>query len=390
MEIVAKPTKSSSAGQNGPRVTIRDVAKQSGFSSSTVSIVLNDAPLARYVAKTTKDRIQATAKKLGYRPNLFARSLRSHRTHTMGVLVFDMSDPFCTPILQGIEDSLYKKSYLPILTDVQNERSRFEAYLEMLLGLRVEGLIVLGNWLFMDVDVLSDLAKNRIPTVMIGHELKKGPVSTVIVDNEAGSRLAIEHLFRLGHREIAFIRGPKGLGDSVPRWRGIKKFAEANGLVLDPDRIVDLPESQHPMTGFEAGHALTKRLLDKGQRFTALMGFDDMSALGAIRALAAAGISIPQQCSVIGFDDVAPASLCTPALTTIRQPMSTMGAMSVTIALEAIRAEHDSKQFTPLHRRLAPELVVRDSTAALGTVSLEQTEYPGRRNTTRLTRVLLS
>lgn len=362
---MAKPTNSVNAGQNGSRVTIRDVAKQSGFSSSTVSIVLNDAPLARYVPKVTKDRIEATAKKLGYRPNLFARSLRSHRTRTMGVLVFDMSDPFCTPIIQGIEDSLYQKSYLPILTDVQNERSRFESYLGMLLGLRVEGLIVLGNWLFMDVDVLSDLAKNRIPTVMIGHELKKGPVSTVIVDNEAGSRLAIEHLFSLGHREIAFIRGPKGLGDSIPRWRGVKKFADASDLVLDPDRIVDLPESQHPMTGFEAGYELTKRLLDSRQRFTAIMAFDDMSALGAIRALLAAGINVPQQCSVIGFDDVAPASLCTPALTTIRQPMSTMGAMSVSIALEAIKAEHESKPFPALHRRLAPELVVRDSTAPL-------------------------
>jgi LacI family transcriptional regulator len=103
-------SKSGTGGQGSPRATIRDVAKQSGFSSSTVSIVLNDAPLARYIPKVTKDRIQATAKKLGYRPNLFARSLRGNRTHTMGVLVFDMGDPFCTPIIQGIEDALYQKS----------------------------------------------------------------------------------------------------------------------------------------------------------------------------------------------------------------------------------------------------------------------------------------
>jgi LacI family transcriptional regulator len=358
-------SKSETKAQGSPRATIRDVARQSGFSSSTVSIVLNDAPLARYIPKVTKDRIEATAKKLGYRPNLFARSLRSNRTHTMGVLVFDMGDPFCTPIIQGIEDALYQKSYLPILTDVQNERSRFETYLEMLLGLRVEGLIVLGNWLFMDVDVLADLAKNSIPTVMIGHELKKGPVSSVTVDNEAGARLAIEHLFALGHREIAFIRGPKGLGDSAPRWRGVKKFAEAQGLVLDPDRIIDLPESQHPNSGFEAGLAITKRLVDHGQRFTALMAFDDMSALGAIRALNTAGIDVPGQCSVIGFDDVSHAALITPALTTIRQPMDLMGSMSVDIALEAIKAEEDSKQFTAVHRRLAPKLMARDSTRSL-------------------------
>src|SRR3954470_19068304 len=160
-------------------VTIRDVAKESGFSSTTVSIVLNNAPLARYIPPATKTRIEKAAKRLGYRPNLFARSLRSNRSHTVGVMVFDMTDPYCTPILRGIENALYQESYLPILTDVQNERSRFERYLEMLLGRRVEGLIIIGNWLFMDVDVLSDLAKNRIPTVMIGHELRKGPVSSV-------------------------------------------------------------------------------------------------------------------------------------------------------------------------------------------------------------------
>ena len=126
-------------------VTIRDVAKESGFSSTTVSIVLNNAPLARYIPTTTKKRIESAAKKLGYRPNLFARSLRSRRSHTIGVMVFDMTDPFCTLVLRGIENSLYQASYLPILTDVQNERARFERYLEMLLDRRVEALIVAGQ-----------------------------------------------------------------------------------------------------------------------------------------------------------------------------------------------------------------------------------------------------
>src|SRR5271170_424994 len=129
-------------------VTIRDVAKESGFSSTTVSIVLNNAPLARYIPAVTKKRIEKTAKKLGYRPNLFARSLRSKRTHTVGVMVFDMTDPYCIPILRGIENALYQASYLPILTDVHNERARFERYLEMLLDRRVEALIVLAKWLF--------------------------------------------------------------------------------------------------------------------------------------------------------------------------------------------------------------------------------------------------
>src|SRR5256712_10749278 len=135
-------------------VTIRHLPKENRFSSPTVSVDLNNAPLARYIPVATKKRIERAAKKLGYRPNLFARSLRSKRTHTVGVMVFDMTDPYCTLILRGIENSLYQSSYLPILTDVHNERSRFERYLEMLLDRRVEALIVLANWLFVNIDVL--------------------------------------------------------------------------------------------------------------------------------------------------------------------------------------------------------------------------------------------
>src|ERR1700756_5927263 len=239
-------------------VTIRDVAKESGFSSTTVSIVLNNAPLARYIPATTKKRIERAAKKLGYRPNLFARSLRSKRSHTVGVMVFDMTDPFCTLVLRGIQNSLYQSSFLPILTDVHNERSRFERYLEMLLDRRVEGLIVVANWLFLDINLLGDLEKSSIPTAIIGVELKTESISSVIVDNEIGSHLAIEHLHSLGHRKIAFIRGPKPLTDSAPRWRGIRNCARSVGLELDPRLIVDLPESRDPLSSFESGYKLTE------------------------------------------------------------------------------------------------------------------------------------
>ena len=344
-------------------VTIKDVAKESGFSSTTVSIVLNDAPLARYIPKVTKARIQKAAKKLGYRPNLFARSLRSNRSHTVGVMVFDMTDPYCTLILRGIENTLYQASYLPILTDVQNERSRFERYLEMLLGRRVEGLIVIANWLFMDINLLADLEKNSIPSVMIGRELNTGAVSSVIVDNETGGQLALEHLHSLGHRDIAFIRGPKPLSDSAPRWKGIRTFAEAKGLKLDPKLIVDLPESSDPISGFDGGQRLTAELLKRKHPFTALLAFDDMSALGAMRALAKAGVRVPEQCSVIGFDDTAMAGICTPGLTTVRQPMESMGSMAVTTLLDAIEAVQETRDFRAVHRKLVPELVVRESTA---------------------------
>jgi LacI family transcriptional regulator len=346
-------------------VTIKDVAKESGFSSTTVSIVLNDAPLARYIPKATKLRIQKAAKKLGYRPNLFARSLRSNRSHTVGVMVFDMTDPYCTLILRGIENALYQASYLPILTDVQNERSRFERYLEMLLGRRVEGLIVIANWLFMDINLLADLEKNSIPSVMIGRELDNHTVSSVIVDNETGGELALEHLHSLGHRDIAVIRGPKALSDSAPRWKGIKRFAEEKGLKLDPRLIVDLPESRDPISGFEGGQKLTLELLKRKHPFTALLAFDDMSALGAVRALARSGVRVPEQCSVVGFDDTAPANICTPALTTVRQPMEGMGSLAVTTLLDAIEAVQETRDFAAIHRKLQPELVARESTAPL-------------------------
>jgi LacI family transcriptional regulator len=343
-------------------VTIRDVAKESGFSATTVSIVLNNAPLARYIPTTTKKRIESAAKKLGYRPNLFARSLRSRRSHTVGVMVFDMTDPFCTLVLRGIESSLYQASYLPILTDVHNERSRFERYLEMLLDRRVEALIVVANWLFVNIDVLGDLEKSNIPTVMIGRELKNDSISSVIVDNELGAYTAIEHLYSLGHRKIAFIRGPKTLTDSAPRWRGIRAFAKARNLELDPHLTVDLPESSDPNSSFDIGYKLTEDMLKSKRAFTALMAFDDMTAFGAVRALTRAGLKVPEQCSVVGFDDVAASNLCTPALTTIRQPMEAMGAMAASIVLEGINAMLEKRDLPAVHRKLAPELAVRDST----------------------------
>src|ERR1700676_606697 len=213
-------------------VTIRDVAERSGFSSATVSIVLNNAPLARYIPATTKGRIHKTSQHLGYRPNLFARSLRGRRSHTVGVMVFDMTDPYCTKVLRGIENTLYQASYLPILTDVHNERSRFERYLEMLLDRRIEGLIVLANWLFLDINLLADLEKSSIPTALIDCQLKGDAMRSVIAANALGGYVALEHLHSLGHRKIAFIRGPKTLADSAPRWRGIRKCANACGLEL--------------------------------------------------------------------------------------------------------------------------------------------------------------
>jgi len=346
-------------------VTIRDVAKASGFSSTTVSIVLNNAPLARYIPPVTKKKIETAAKKLGYRPNLFARSLRSKRSHTVGVMVFDMTDPYCTLILRGIENSLFQAGFLPILTDVHNERVRFERYLEMLLDRRMEGLIVLANWLFLDINLIADLEKSSIPTAMIGSELRTDSVSSVVVDNELGGHLAMEHLHSLGHRKIAFIRGPKGLWDSSPRWKGVRAFAQSKAFEIDSRMVMDLPESRDPISSFEAGYKLTEELIRRRRAFTAIMAFDDMTAFGAIRALAKAGIRVPEHCSVIGFDDVAPAALYTPALTTVRQPMEAMGSLAVNIVMDGINSVVEKREVAAVHRKTAPELVVRESTRSL-------------------------
>jgi LacI family transcriptional regulator len=346
-------------------VTIRDVAKESGFSSTTVSIVLNNAPLARYIPAVTKKRIERAAEKLGYRPNQFARSLRSKRSHTVGVMVFDMTDPFCTLILRGIENTLYQASYLPILTDVHNEGSRFERYLEMLLDRRIEGLIVVANWVFLDINLLADLEKSSIPTAMIGCELNTDSISSLIVDNELGGHYALEHLHSLGHRKIAIIRGPKALTDSTPRWHGIRNCAKQCGLELDSRLVVDLPESRDPLSSFECGYKLTEDLIRQKRHFTALLAFDDMSAFGAIRALDRAGIRVPDQCSVIGFDDVATSAIYTPSLTTVRQPMEAMGTSAVGIVVDGINAVLEKRGTCASHRKVAPELVVRESTRKL-------------------------
>jgi LacI family transcriptional regulator len=199
----------------------------------------------------------------------------------------------------------------------------------------------------------------------VGCELKNDHISSLIVDNAQGSRAALEHLFSLGHRKIAFIRGPRQLSDTEPRWRGVRAVAREHNVPIDPKLIVDLPESRDPFSSFEDGFKLTQELLHRRHPFTALMAFDDMTAFGAIRALARAGIRVPEQCSVIGFDDVAPAALYCPALTTIRQPMEAMGAAAAAIVIETINAGLEKKPARAIHRKVVPDLIVRESTHSL-------------------------
>ena len=345
-------------------VTIVDVARISGFSPSTVSIVLNEAPLSRYVAAKTKEHIRKTAQTLGYRPDAFARSLRSRRSNTVGVMIFDISDPFCTLILRGIERALHPTPYLPIMMDANNDRHQFEGYLEMLMERRVEGLIVVANWLFEEGGLLGRVRDSSLPTIVVGRDLGACGMRSVIVENEQGGYLVMQHLYDLGHRRIAVIRGPAGLSDSKRRWEGIQRFAAEHGLAIDPACVRELADAQDPISGFEGGIALTEDLVRAGAPFTAIAAFDDLTALGAVRGLIRAGRRVPQECSVIGFDDVPPALLSTPGITTIRQPMEEMGKLAAEFVLDSILNPKEPHEDGPVVRMLAPSLVLRDSTTA--------------------------
>lgn len=349
-------------------VTLLDVARESGFSASTVSIVLNDAPLARYVAATTKERIREAAHALGYYPDAFARSLRRRHSNTIGLMAFDLSDPFCTEIVRGAQKQLNDTRFLPLLMDAQNQRKQFEAYLKLLLERRVEGLIVVANWIFADFQFLSDIEKNNVPIVVVDRDLTASNIHSVLVDNEAGGYMAIEHLHRLGHTRIAVIRGPGELTDSEDRWAGIQRYASKAGLRLDSRLICQLPDVLNPSSSFEGGMRLTAELLRKSKKadFTALVAFDDLTALGAMRALFHAGRRVPEDCSVIGFDDILPAAVSSPGITTIRQPMETMGQIAASWIMEAIEADGRkdvSATESPMLRLLEPVLVVRESSS---------------------------
>jgi DNA-binding LacI/PurR family transcriptional regulator len=196
--------------------------------------------------------------------------------------------------------------------------------------------------------------------VVIGRELSKVPVSSVVVDNAAGTRLAIQHLYGLGHSRIAFIKGPAILVDSLQRWEGLENFAREVGLRLDPRLIREI---QGRDTTFAEAYELTEELLRQRLDFTALVAFDDLSACAAIRALTKAGRRVPKDCSVVGFDDIPSAAFYNPPLTTVHQQLELQGSLGAEIIEDLIRTTREKRSVPPKHRKVAPKLVVRDSTS---------------------------
>ncbi len=338
-------------------VTIRDIAKETGLSIATVSMVLNKA--ARRIPPATQRLVEETATKLGYFPNLQARSLRSKRTHSVGVLIFDVTDPYCALILRGVENSLGDAGYMSVLADLQNTPERLRQCVQMLMERRVEGLIAIANPLQLGNELSAVIKQFDIPAVVIGSESANKLHSSVVVDNRAGMWAAVEHLYDLGHREIAVIKGPKVMSDSTPRWEGIRECAHAKGMSIDRSLVVEI---QGRNSSYEQGYKLTEQLLRRKKRFSGLIAFDDLTAFAAIGALSSAGRRVPEDCSVVGFDDVPGAAFYNPPLTTVCQYMEKQGAIGAEMMRKLLASEAGSLR-KKMHEKIKPHLVVRKSTA---------------------------
>ena len=344
-------------GSSNRAVTIRDVAQAAGLSVATVSMVLNG--VGRRIPSTTHKLVRETAERLGYSPNLQARSLRSRRTRSVGVLVFDITDPYCSLMIRGVENSLGEAGYMPVLADLQNQPQRLQLCMQMLMERRVEGLIAIANPVHLGSDVSSALEAFRIPAVIIGSESRAERFASVVVDNRAGMRAAVEHLYQLGHRDLAVIRGPRAISDSAPRWEAIRRYVRERGIALDRSMVVQI---QGHNSSYEEGYHLSEQLLKRRRRFTALIAFDDLTAFAAIGALSRAGRRVPEDCSVVGFDDIPGSAYYNPPLTTICQHLEEQGACGAEI-MRSLLLSRPGNKLPRRHELVQPHLVVRRSTA---------------------------
>ncbi len=299
------------------------------------------------------------ARQLGYRPNFFARSLRQRRSQTLGILLFDITDPYCTQILRGIESRIRSSGYFSVITDLQNNGAQFRPCIDMLLDRQVEGIIAVANPVYLAPDLFAEFVHRQIPALVIGRDLHGNPVSSIAVDNESGARQALQHIHQLGHTRIAFIKGPKALSDSERRWRGIKSFAHEVGLRLEPDLIANLKGSN---STYSEAYRLAEELVERDSEFTALVAFDDLTACAAIRALTKAGREVPKDCSVIGFDDIPSGAFYNPPLTTVQQQLEVQGFLGAEVIEELIKAKLESRIIQPRHHTMEPRLIVREST----------------------------
>jgi len=328
---------------------LKQLAEYLGLNPATISVVLNEVP-GRSIPQATRDRIKAAAKKFNYRPSLLARSLRNRRTLTIGILVPELGDGYHTQVMSGIGDHLMEAGYFYFTAHHRHRKNLVEEYAQMLLGRGAEALITI------DTALEHSYA---VPVVAVaGHRPING-VTNVVLDHKFAAELALAHLHSLGHRHIAFMRGQSFSSDSDERWLSLVAVAEEIGIAIKPELTVQLDQDS---TSPELGYPVMQRLLSSRERFTALVSFNDLAAIGAMRALEDFGLRVPEDVSVIGFDDIKIAAFSNPRLTTIRQPMSNMGRIAAQCVLNQLNgSERFRKQIT-----VEPELVVRGSTRAIG------------------------
>jgi DNA-binding LacI/PurR family transcriptional regulator len=334
-------------GQKPQVITLKAVAQHLGLTPGTVSAVLNDSPSARSIPQDTKNRIRAAAKELDYRPNFFARTLRNKRTYTIGVIAEEIGDSYSSSIISGIEQFLRKRDYFFLTVVHRHDAALLSRYSQLLSERGVEGIIT--------VDTTVHEAP-MLPTVAIaGHKKLKG-VTNIILDHQHAAVLALNHLKDLRHQRIAFMKGNPISSDSQDRWDAICQVAGQIGVNIDPELTVQIDtDDPTPMLGYP----FAKQLLARQKPFTALFAYNDISAIGAIRAIQEQGLRVPQDISVMGFDDIPGAAFHTPSLTTVRQPLSRMGEVAAESLLDRIEG---NKEY-PAEIAIEPELVVRESTA---------------------------
>ena len=334
-------------GQKSEVITLKAVAQHIGLTPGTVSAVLNDSPSARSIPQETKNRIHAAAKELNYRPNFFARTLRNKRTYTIGVIAEEIGDSYSSPIISGIEQYLRQREYFFLTVVHRHDPVLLSRYSQLLSERGVEGIIT--------VDTTVNEAP-ALPTVAVaGHKKLKG-VTNITLDHERAAVLALNHLKSLSHERVAFMKGNPLSADAKDRWDAICRVAGEIGMKIDPELTVQIDtDDPTPMLGYP----FTKQLLARNKPFTALFAYNDMSAIGAIRALREEGLRVPQDVSVIGFDDIPGAAFYTPSLTTVQQPLHRMGDVAAQVLLERI----EGKKEYPSDIAIEPELIVRESTA---------------------------
>jgi LacI family transcriptional regulator len=332
--------------QREPKVTLKTIAEYLGLTPGTVSAALNNSAAARSIPERTKKRIVAAARDLNYRPNYFARSLRLQRTYTIGVIAEEIGDAYGAMVISGIEEYLRQNNFFFLTVIHRHDPKLLQTYAQMLLTRGVEGLITLDT---------SISEKFGLPTVAVsGHEQVEG-VTNVILDHKLAARLALTHLIDLGHEEIAFMKGYPLSSDAHVRWAAVSETAAELGLRVRPELTVQIESTaSSPHVGYPYG----KQLLARKQPFTALFAYNDISAIGAIWAFREAGLRVPEDVSVLGFDDITAAAFNTPSLTTVRQPLERMGQIAAKTVLDQIEGNEEFVQ----EIAVAPELVVRDST----------------------------